>query len=125
VAAVRDAGLPNGADYVFECVGQPGLIRSAVDLLDWGGSCVLLGVPKFGAEASFVVQTMYNDKSILGCRYGSTRPHHDIPLIAQLYLDGRLQLDEMVSREYDLGDIQMAIDDLAAGDLNRGVLVVS
>ena len=45
---------------------------------------MLLGVPKLGTEASFVVNDLYNDKSILGCRYGSTRPHHDIPMFVQL-----------------------------------------
>ena len=81
VAAVKDLGLPNGVDHAFECVGHPALIRNAIDLLDWGGSCVLLGVPKLGTEASFVVNTLYNDKSIMGCRYGSTRPaprHPDV-----------------------------------------------
>src|SRR3954469_9957815 len=78
VTAVKDLGLSNGVDHAFECVGHPALIRNAIDLLDWGGACTLLGVPKLGTEASFVVNTMYNDKSILGCRYGSTRPHHDI-----------------------------------------------
>jgi S-(hydroxymethyl)glutathione dehydrogenase/alcohol dehydrogenase len=125
VAAVKDLGLPNGVDYAFECVGHPALIRQAIDVLDWGGSCVLLGVPKMGTEASFVVASMYNDKSILGCRYGSTRPHHDIPLIVSFYLDGRFLLDEMVSQTYDLADIQLALDDLHAGKLNRGVLVLT
>jgi S-(hydroxymethyl)glutathione dehydrogenase/alcohol dehydrogenase len=125
VAAVKDLGLPNGVDYAFECVGHPALIRHAIDLLDWGGSCVLLGVPKLGTEASFVVNALYQDKSILGCRYGSTRPHHDIPLIVSFYLDGRFLLDEMVSQTYDLADIQLALDDLHAGKLNRGVLVLT
>jgi Zn-dependent alcohol dehydrogenase len=124
VAAVKDLGLPNGVDHAFECVGHPALIRTAVDLLDWGGQCVLLGVPKMGTEASFVVSTLYNDKSILGCRYGSTRPHHDIPLYIGFYLDGRLQLDEMVSQVYDLADVQQALDDMHAGKLNRGVLSI-
>ena len=83
VAAVKEL-LPNGVDHVFECVGHPALIRQAIDLLDWGGNCVLLGVPKLGTEASFVVNTLYNDKSIMGCRYGTTRPHHDIPLLVEL-----------------------------------------
>lgn len=122
VAAVKDLSLPNGVDHVFECVGHPALIRNAIDLLDWGGQCILLGVPKFGTEASFVVASMYNDKSILGCRYGTTRPHHDIPMYISFYLDGRLQLDEMVSQVYDLGDVQQALDDLHHGKLNRGVL---
>jgi S-(hydroxymethyl)glutathione dehydrogenase/alcohol dehydrogenase len=122
VAAVKDLGLPNGVDHAFECVGHPALIRQAIDVLDIGGQCILLGVPKMGTEASFVVASMYNDKSILGCRYGSTRPHHDIPLYVGLYLDGRLLLDEMVSQVYDLADVQQALDDMQAGKLNRGVL---
>ncbi|HBX77709.1 MAG TPA: Zn-dependent alcohol dehydrogenase, partial [Acidimicrobiaceae bacterium] len=59
---------PNGVDYVFECVGSVALIKASTEMLDWGGSVIMLGVPKMGTEASFVVNTMYNDKSILGCR---------------------------------------------------------
>ena len=122
VAAVKALDLANGVDHAFECVGHPALIRNAIDMLDWGGTCTLLGVPKLGTEATFVVNTMYNDKSILGCRYGATRPHHDIPLLVRFYQDGRLQLDEMVSQTYPLADIQLALDDMHAGKLNRGVL---
>jgi Zn-dependent alcohol dehydrogenase len=124
VAAVKDLGLPNGADHVIECVGHPALIRAGVGLLDWGGTLTLLGVPKLGTEASFVVNDLYNDRSILGCRYGSTRPHHDIPMLVGFYKDGRLLLDEMVSQIYPLEDITRALDDLHHGKLNRGVLAV-
>lgn len=124
VAAVRDLGLPGGVDHVFECVGHPALIRQGVALLDWGGTLTLLGVPKLGTEASFVVNDLYNDKSILGCRYGATRPHHDIPLLVSFYKDGRLLLDEMVSQVYPLDQITRALDDLHHGKLNRGVLAV-
>ena len=48
---------------------------------------------------------MYNDKSILGCRYGTARPHHDIPLFVELYKAGRLKLDELVSATYAVGDV--------------------
>ncbi|HEY3139991.1 MAG TPA: Zn-dependent alcohol dehydrogenase [Acidimicrobiales bacterium] len=125
VKAVKELGLPTGADHVIECVGRPELIRTSVSLLDWGGTATLLGVPKLGTEASFVVNELYNDKSILGCRYGSARPHHDIPLLVQLYQDGRLLLDEMVSQIYPLDQINQALDDLHHGKLNRGVLAVS
>jgi Zn-dependent alcohol dehydrogenase len=125
VEAVRSLGLPTGVDHVFECVGHPALIRQGVDLLDWGGTLTLLGVPKLGTEASFVVNDLYNDKSILGCRYGSTRPHHDIPLLVGFYKDGRLLLDEMVSQTYPLADIAGALDDLHHGKLNGGVLSVT
>jgi len=111
-------------DHVFECVGHPALIRQAIGLLDWGGNLVLLGVPKLGTEAAFVVNDLYNDKSILGCRYGTTRPHHDIPMLLGFYLDGRLKLDEMVTKVYDLADVRTALDDLHHGKLNRGVLAI-
>lgn len=124
VAAAKQL-VPGGFDYAFECVGHPSLIRQAIDMLGTGGSCVLLGVPKLGTEASFVVGNLYNDKSILGCRYGQTRPHHDVPLITRFYLDGRFMLDEMVSQTYDLGDIERALADLEAGKLNRGVLTLT
>jgi Zn-dependent alcohol dehydrogenase len=125
VAAIKDLGVPLGADHVFECVGHPALIRQGIALLDWGGTLTLLGVPKLGTEAAFVVNDLYNDRSILGCRYGSTRPHHDIPLLVSFYRDGRLLLDEMVSQVYPLDQITQALDDLEHGKLNRGVLAVS
>lgn len=113
---------PLGVDFAFECVGHPALIRQSIDLLDWGGSCVLLGVPKFGSEASFVVNTLYNDKSILGCRYGSARPHHDIPLFVKLYKEGKLKLDELVSARFAPEQVQDALDAMHDGALNRAVL---
>jgi Zn-dependent alcohol dehydrogenase len=113
---------PNGVDYSFECVGHTALIRQAIDLLDWGGTCVMLGVPKLGSEATFVVNSMYNDKTIMGCRYGAGRPHKDIPLFVDLYQAGRLKLDELVTQTYPLEDIQRTLDDMHNGDLARGVL---
>ena len=71
----------------FECVGHPALIRQSIDVLDWGGTCVILGVPKFGTEADFMVASMYNDKTIMGCRYGAGRPHKDIPLFVDHYMN--------------------------------------
>ncbi|MBK6019510.1 alcohol dehydrogenase catalytic domain-containing protein, partial [Streptomyces sp. MBT53] len=91
---VRDL-LPTGADHAFECVGRVELVRQAVDLLDRHGQAILLGTAPATAEASFLVSSMFLDKSILGCRYGSSRPQRDIPLYTQLYRQGRLLLDEL------------------------------
>ena len=115
---------PNGVDHVFECVGSTGLIRASTDMLDFGGQLIMLGVPKMGSEASFVVNTMYNDKSIMGCRYGSSRPAHDIPMLVELYKAGRLKLDELVTATYPLEDFEKALDELHEGKLARGVLTV-
>ncbi len=118
---VRDI-LPTGADHAFECVGRVELIREAVDLLDRHGQAVLLGVPPATAEASFRVSTLYLDKSILGCRYGSSRPQRDIALYAELYRAGRLLLDELVTRTYPVEDFEKAAQDAEAGRVARAVL---
>jgi Zn-dependent alcohol dehydrogenase len=118
---VRDL-LPTGVDHAFECVGRVELIRQAVDLLDRRGQAVLLGVPPATAEASFRVSSMYLDKSILGCRYGSSRPQRDIALYAELYREGRLLLDELVTETYPVEDFEKAAADAEAGRVARGVL---
>ncbi|MGW4308407.1 Zn-dependent alcohol dehydrogenase [Streptomyces californicus] len=115
--------LPDGADHAFECVGRTELIRQAIDLLDRHGQAVLLGVPAAGAEASFTVSSMYLDKAILGCRYGSSRPQRDIALYADLYREGRLLLDELVTETYPVEDFAKAVDDAHHGRVARGVLV--
>ncbi|GAA1432253.1 Zn-dependent alcohol dehydrogenase [Streptomyces thermospinosisporus] len=114
--------LPTGADHAFECAGRPELVRQAVELLDRGGQAVLLGVPPAGAEASFQVGSMYLDKSILGCRYGSSRPQRDIARYAELYRHGRLLLDELVTRTYPVEDFAKACADAEAGRVARAVL---
>lgn len=115
---------PNGVDHVFECVGATALIAAGTEMLDWGGQLIMLGVPKMGSEASFVVSTMYNDKSIMGCRYGSARPQYDIPLMVRLYQEGRLKLDELVSQTYPMAGFRDALDELHEGKLARGVLTM-
>ncbi|MER6674617.1 Zn-dependent alcohol dehydrogenase [Streptomyces sp. NPDC000983] len=114
--------LPTGADHAFECVGRVELIRAAVDLLDRHGQAILLGVPAATAEASFRVSTLYLDKSILGCRYGSARPQRDIALYAALYRSGHLLLDELVTRTYPVEDFEKATADAGAGRVARAVL---
>jgi len=89
-----------GVDYAFECVGHVGLIRAA-----------------------FNVASMYLDKSVLGCRYGSSQPQRDVRRYVALYRQGRLKLDELVSASYPLEDMKSAVHDLEAGELAaRGVL---
>lgn len=121
VDGVRDI-LPTGADHAFECVGRVDLIRQAVDLLDRHGQAILLGVPAATAEASFLVSSLYLDKAILGCRYGSSRPQRDIALYAELYREGRLLLDELVTATYPVEDFAKAAEDAGEGRVARAVL---
>ncbi|MFD0148387.1 Zn-dependent alcohol dehydrogenase [Streptomyces sp. NPDC055721] len=114
--------LPTGADHVFECVGHTGLVRTAIELLDRHGQAILLGMTAPTAEASFPPAAMFLDKSILGCRYGSSRPQKDIALYAELYRSGGLLLDELVTRTYPVEDFARAVEDAEQGKVARGVL---
>ncbi|GAA2222342.1 Zn-dependent alcohol dehydrogenase [Streptomyces amakusaensis] len=114
--------LPTGADHVFECVGDTALVGQAIDLLDRGGQAVLLGMTAPSARASFPPAAMFLDKSILGCRYGSSRPQHDIALYADLYRRGLLLLDELATRTYPVEEFSRAADDARAGRVTRAVL---
>jgi S-(hydroxymethyl)glutathione dehydrogenase/alcohol dehydrogenase len=118
---VRDI-LPTGADHVFECVGSAALVRRAIELLDRRGQAILLGMPAPTAEASFLPASMFLDKSVLGCRYGSSRPQHDIALYADLYRRGGLLLDELVTATCPVEDFAKAAEDARQGRVARGVL---
>lgn len=121
VEAVR-ALLPTGVDHAFECVGSTALIRQAVDLLDRHGQAVLLGMTPVTAEASFRPAELFLDKSVLGCRYGSSRPQADIPRYAALYRSGRLLLDELVTAVYPVDEFERAADDTHHARVARAVL---
>lgn len=129
-AAIRDllpgGSVPFGAggvDWAFECVGHPAVLRNAFDVLDWGGNVVVVGVPGRAAELSVPITPLVHvERGIIGCRYGSARPHHDIPLIVQLYLQGKLLLDELVSQVYPIESFDEVVHDMEEGKLARGVV---
>jgi S-(hydroxymethyl)glutathione dehydrogenase/alcohol dehydrogenase len=123
VAAVKDL-TGGGADYTFECVGNVHVIKQALDALGPGGTLTIVGVPKVGTTYELVVHALYQNKSILGCRYGAARPQRDFPMLADLYLSGRLKIDELITRHYALDDFHRALDDLRAGHLARGVFTM-
>ncbi|QMU21012.1 Zn-dependent alcohol dehydrogenase [Gordonia rubripertincta] len=123
VAAIRDL-TDGGADHVFDCVGGEAITSQAMEMLDWGGQLIMLGVAGPEAKLSVPAQTFYMDRSVLGCRYGTSRPGADIPKYLDLYRSGRLLLDELVSKTYALEDFETLMDDARNGRLDRGVLLM-
>lgn len=112
-----------GAAWTFDCVGSAAVLRSAIDALDWGGTAVAIGVPPGGTEVPVDVNSLaYVDRGLLGCRYGSSRPRHDIPMMIDLYRSGRLLLDELVSLVRPLEAFAEIVEEMEAGRLARGVL---
>jgi S-(hydroxymethyl)glutathione dehydrogenase/alcohol dehydrogenase len=124
VEAIRDL-TGGGADYTFEAVGNIEVIKQALAALGPGGALTIVGVPKIGSSMDFVVQALYQNKAILGCRYGTARPRRDFALLAELYLAGRLKVDELITSHYALDDFDRALDDLRSGQLARGVFVMN
>ncbi|HLH29478.1 MAG TPA: zinc-binding dehydrogenase, partial [Acidimicrobiales bacterium] len=116
-------GWTGGVTWSFDCVGHPAVLRNALDALDWGGTALAIGIPPQGTEVVVDVNALaYVDRGLLGCRYGSSRPHHDIPLMVELYRSGRLMLDELVSEQRPLEGFHDIVEDMEAGKLARGVL---
>jgi len=120
VAAIHEL-TRGGVDYAFEAVGNLETIGQALEAVGAGGTLTIVGVPKIGSKLEFVVHSLYNNKAILGCRYGAARPRTDFPMLADLYLTGRLKIDELITSRYALDDIGRAIHDLESGTLARGV----
>ncbi|HLY37262.1 MAG TPA: Zn-dependent alcohol dehydrogenase, partial [Candidatus Binatia bacterium] len=77
-----------------------------------------------GSKFDFVVHALYQNKAILGCRYGTARPRRDFAMLADLYLAGRLKIDELITRRYALDEFPAALEDLKAGGLARGVFAL-
>jgi Zn-dependent alcohol dehydrogenase len=116
-------GWTGGVNWSFDCVGHPAVLRNALDVLDWGGNALAIGIPPQGTEVAVDVNALsYVDRGLMGCRYGSARPHHDIPLLVELYLSGKLMLDELVTEQRPLEGFREIVEDMEAGKLARGVL---
>jgi len=117
---------PGGVTWAFDCVGHASVLRSALDALDWGGTALAIGIPPRGTEVSVDVNALaYVDRTLMGCRYGSARPQHDVALLVDLYLQGRLMLDELVTETKPLEDFKDIVEDMHHGRLARGVLVIA
>ncbi len=113
-----------GADYVFVTVGSITAIEHAVDLLRRVGTLVIVGMPPEGAKAAFEpLDLADHGKRILGSKMGSTRLRVDIPKLIDLYGQGRLKLDELISNRYPLEQINEAIASVRTGEALRNVIV--
>ena len=122
VAEIRELTV-GGADYVFDCIGLPETASDAIKMLGVGGSAVLVGLPAIGDTAEFKPYTLAEtEQRVIGSYYGSSRPSVHFPLLAGLYLQGRLRIDPLVTSRRPLAEAQAALDDLLAGQGIKTVL---
>ena len=124
VSAIRHLTQGRGAEFTVVAVGSTGAIQQAWDALAPGGTCVVIGAPPAGETVAVQPATLYRDeKRLTGSRYGSSRPLDDFARLVDLYLGGRLELDALITRQYELRDVNEAHRALAAGENLRGLLV--
>jgi S-(hydroxymethyl)glutathione dehydrogenase/alcohol dehydrogenase len=113
-----------GGDHVFEAIGIPAVQTEALRVTRPGGTLVLVGLSsvKEGTNlpGAFIAR---QEKTIKGSYYGSVNTWRDFPLFLDMYVDGRLKLDELVSQEYSLDKINEAYAAMLTGDVARGVIV--
>jgi len=122
--AVKAVTQGRGADYVFVTVGVAAAIEQGLGLLRRGGTLVVVGMPALGVMAQFEVVGLADDcKRIVGSKMGGTRLKVDVPKLVELYQQGRLKLDELVTGRYPLEQINEAIASVKRGEALRNVIV--
>jgi Zn-dependent alcohol dehydrogenase len=113
-----------GADVAFEVIGLQPTIEQALQMTRRGGQAVIVGVPKFDVMLTVnpAMDLLVNEKQIRGCWYGSSNVHTDVPKLARLYSDGELMLNELISREISLDQVNDALDNMGSGEIARSVI---
>mgnify|MGYP001811624291 FL=1 len=114
---------PGGVDHAFEVVGSTALLTQAISMTRPGGNICAVGVPDLTAEVTYPFQALHQNKNLMGIRAGGARPRKDFPMLADLYLKGKLKLDEMISHTAGLDGLQGAFDSLKTGAEARTVLL--
>ena len=98
-----------GADFAFEATGNTKVMRQAFESVRYGGGqCVLIGVAKTGEELSLVPRTLIAGRRLTGTAFGGCKGRTQLHSLVDWYMDGRLKIDELVTREISLDQINDA-----------------
>lgn len=125
VAKVMELSGGRGADVAFEVIGLGPTIEQALQMTRRGGQAVIVGVPKFEVSLTLMpaMDLLVNEKQIRGCWYGGSNVHRDVPMLVDLYRKGDLLLDELMSRQITLDQVNEAMDNMGSGEIARSVIV--
>lgn len=122
VASVREI-LGDGVDYAFEAVGSARTAETALALLRPTGTACLVGIAPMGTELTVpAMDFFFQEKRLIGSYMGSGQAREDIAQFARLYQQGRLLLDEMVTRVVPFADINEGFELMSSGDVTRVVV---
>lgn len=121
-AQVRAQTGGRGADYAFECTAVPELGAAPLAMVRSAGTAV--GVSGIEKVVPVDMELFEWDKLYINPLYGACRPRRDFPLMLDLYMQGHLPLDAMVTRRYPLEGLDRAFHDMHAGINAKGVLLL-
>jgi len=124
VAQVKELTDGKGVDYSFEVFGSADTTKAAYEMAGKSGTVTVVGIAPVGAEAGInAVDMVRNEKTMRGTYYGSMHASVDMPKLVDMYLAGKLNLDDLVVRHYSLDQINDAYGDMDKGEVGRGVIV--
>lgn len=124
VSTIRKMTGGRGADYAFEAIGLPSVQEECLIAARPGGMVVLAGVAPMGTGTNLPGALITRqEKTVTGTYYGSANPARDFPLYADLYRQKLLNLDQLISKTYQLPQINEAYADMLGGENARGLIV--
>ena len=122
VAAVIDA-TGGGADYSFECIGNVGTMRAALECCHKGwGESVIVGVAGAGQEIATRPFQLVTGRVWRGTAFGGARGRTDVPKIVDWYMEGKIDIDSMITHKLSLADINEGFDLMHKGESIRAVV---
>jgi Zn-dependent alcohol dehydrogenase len=129
VRALTEDGWDGGVEHAFEATGIPSCIEQAVKMLSYGGTATTIGFPAQTDAVNLNLGDMatgvyWNKAAVNVCHCGDTLPSHDFPMLADLYLRGELNLDQMVTRRITLDEVEDAFHEMETGNVIRSVIVL-
>ena len=126
VAAVQGATGGFGADVCIEAVGHPDVLRQAFYARDLAGTVVQVGVPRpdMGLPDIPMIDFFGRGGALKPSWYGDCLPSRDFPLLIDLYLQGRLDLDGFVSETIELDQVEEAFHRMERGEVLRSVVLI-
>ena len=125
VSKVMELTGQRGVDVAFEVIGLQQTIDQTITLARRGGQAILVGVPRMDVLVTVpaFIGLVLQEKTIKGCWYGSSNVHRDVPKLVELYQQGELKLDELISREIGLEQVNEALEAMKTGEVARSVIV--
>jgi S-(hydroxymethyl)glutathione dehydrogenase/alcohol dehydrogenase len=122
VEAVKEA-TSGGVHHALEAIGLKKTAEQAWAMLRPGGTATIIGMVPFGMTVEIPAHQLLAEKKLQGCSMGSNRFRVDMPRFVDFYLQGKLHLDDMISRRIKLADVNDAFKALATGEVARSVIM--